>query len=101
MKRLLATLTVVLFCISTCAAVFAQSKSTSSASDDVIWNQVKRKLANDPDVRGGAFDVEVKSGVVTIRGKVEKQKYKDKAEHLTKKVKGVKQVVNELRIEPR
>ena len=99
MTRFLSTLLAVLLFASTCTAAFAQDKS--SFSDDAIWNQVKRKLANDPDVRGGAFDVDVKNGVVTIRGKVEKQKFKEKAGRLAKKVKGVKQVVNELRIEPR
>lgn len=99
MKRLISALTVLLLLGSLCTAAFAQGKS--NASDDAIWNQVKRKLANDPDVRGGAFDVDVKDGVVTIRGKVEKQKYKEKAEHLVKKIKGVKQVVNQLQIEPR
>jgi osmotically-inducible protein OsmY len=99
MKRLISALTLLLLLGSLYTAAFAQGKS--SPADDAIWNQVKRKLANDPDVRGGAFDVDVKNGVVTIRGKVEKQKLKEKAEHLTKKVKGVKQVVNELRIEPR
>jgi hyperosmotically inducible protein len=99
MSRLLSLLLAVLLLAFTCSAAYAQGKTP--ASDDVIYDQVRRKLANDPDVRGGAFDVAVKDGVVTIRGKVEKQKYKDKAAKVAKKVKGVKQVVNELRIEPR
>jgi osmotically-inducible protein OsmY len=70
-------------------------------ADDAIFDQVRRKLANDPDVRGAAFEVTVKDGVVTIRGAVEKDKYKKKAERLVKKVKGVKQVKNELRVAPR
>ena len=67
-------------------------------SDDQIYDNVRRRLANDPDVKGGAFEVEVKEGVVTIRGAVETEKQKDKANKVAKKVKGVKQVVNELRI---
>jgi osmotically-inducible protein OsmY len=70
-------------------------------SDDLIYDQVRRKLANDPDVKGGAFDVKVESGVVTLRGVVEKEKFKTKAERLTKKIKGVRQVVNQLQIKPR
>ena len=62
---------------------------------------MRRKLANDPDVRGGAFDVSVKDGVVTLKGKVEKEKYRQRAEKVAKKVKGVKQVVNQLQIAPR
>ncbi len=69
-------------------------------SDDAIYDQVRRRLANDPDVKGGTLGVEVKEGVVTLRGTVEKEKLKQKAEKLTKKVPGVKRVINELKIEP-
>jgi len=67
-------------------------------SDDSIHDVVKRKLANDPDVKGGALEIEVKDGVVTLRGKVETDKLKQKAERLAKKVPGVKKVVNEIRL---
>jgi len=67
-------------------------------SDDQLYDQVRRKLANDPDVRGGAIEVEVRQGVVTLRGKVREEKQKLKAERITRKVKGVKKVVNELRV---
>ncbi|WP_321477451.1 BON domain-containing protein [uncultured Paludibaculum sp.] len=78
-------------------AVFADDK----ASDDMIYDQVRRKLANDPDVKGGTLEVEVKDGTVTIKGSVENDKLKSKAERITKKVKGVKGVVNQLVIKPR
>jgi len=67
-------------------------------SDDSIHDLVKRKLANDPDVKGGALDIDVKDGVVTLRGKVETDKLKQKAEHLAKKITGVKKVVNEIQL---
>ena len=67
-------------------------------SDDSIHDLVKRKLANDPDVKGGALDIDVKDGVVTLRGKVETEKLKQKAERLAKKVNGVKKVVNEIQL---
>ncbi len=70
-------------------------------NDDTIFDQVRLKLASDPDVRGGAFDVQVKDGVVTIKGRVDKEGYKQRAERLTKKVKGVKSVVNLLLVEAR
>ena len=40
----------------------------------------------------------MKDGVVTLAGAVERAVQKDKAEKITKKVKGVKQVVNNLRV---
>jgi osmotically-inducible protein OsmY len=67
-------------------------------SDDVIHDVVMRKLASDADVKGGGIDVEVKDGVVTLRGKLETEKVIQKAEKLTKKVSGVKKVVNEIRL---
>jgi hyperosmotically inducible protein len=76
-------------------AVWAADKPLS---DDAIYDQVKRKLANDIVVKGGGLDVEVKDGVVTINGAVERSVQKEKAEKITKKVKGVKQVVNNLRV---
>ena len=67
-------------------------------SDDAIYDQVKRRLANDIVVKGGGLDVEVRDGVVTLAGAVERGIQKEKAEKIAKKVKGVKQVVNNLRV---
>jgi osmotically-inducible protein OsmY len=65
-------------------------------SDDAIADQVMIKLAADPDVKGGALKVDCKNGVVTIGGPVDNTRAKEKATRLAKKVKGVKQVVNNL-----
>lgn len=67
-------------------------------SDDALHDMVKRRLANDADVKGGALDIEVQDGVVTLRGKVETEKQRKKAEKLAKKIKGVKRVVNEIQL---
>ena len=69
-------------------------------SDDRISDQVRMKLATDPDVKGGADDVTVQDGVVTIKGRVDTDKGKQKATKLAKKVKGVKDVDNELVVGP-
>ena len=81
--------------LSAAAPVFAQKQIT----DDQIHDQVMQRLAADRDVKGGGIDVEVSNGVVTLRGKVREARQKEKAERVTKKVKGVKQVVNELKLE--
>jgi osmotically-inducible protein OsmY len=44
------------------------------------------------------LEVEVKQGVVTLGGAVEEPKQKERAEKLVKKMKGVKQVVNNITI---
>jgi osmotically-inducible protein OsmY len=68
--------------------------------DDRISDQVRMRLATDPDVKGGALDVAVSNGTVVIKGRVDNEKGKNKATKLAKKVKGVKSVDNELVVGP-
>ena len=65
-------------------------------NDDRIYDEVRRRLANDVIVRGAGLDVTVKNGAITLRGKVHTEKAREKAEHITKKVKGVVSVDNKL-----
>ena len=67
-------------------------------SDDRIYDEVRRRLANDADVKGAAFEVTVKNGAVVMRGRVHTDKAKDKAEKIAKKVKGVTKVENQLKL---
>jgi len=75
-----------------------QSKAAQSKDDGRIHDEVLAKLANDTDVRGGGFEVIVKNGMVTLRGQVHTDKAKEKAEKITKKVKGVTGVDNQLKL---
>ena len=68
-------------------------------TDDYISDSVRQKLAGDSVVKGGAIEVEVKNGAVTLKGKVQEPKQRAKAERLAKRVKGVKSVANNLQIE--
>jgi osmotically-inducible protein OsmY len=77
------------------------AKDPPPVNDDTITDQVRIKLADDPVVKGGALNVEVKQGVVTLSGAVELDKQKEKAEKVARKVKGVKQVVNHIEIKTR
>ena len=65
-------------------------------SDDVIVDQVMIKLSADQEVKGGAIKVDCKNGVVTLTGAVDTEAARGKATKLAKKVKGVKDVVNNL-----
>jgi osmotically-inducible protein OsmY len=67
-------------------------------SDDLIVDEVRIKLSADAEVKGGALVVDCKQGVVSLSGTVESPRQKDKAGKLAKKVKGVKQVVNNIEI---
>ena len=77
------------------------AKDPPRMTDDTITDQVRLKLTSDPDVKGGALQVDVKQGVVTLSGAVELPKQRDKAERLARKVKGVKSVVNKIEIKAR
>jgi osmotically-inducible protein OsmY len=82
--------------------VFALAMSALAAgkpvSDDFISDSVRQKLAADTVVKGGAIEVIVKDGAVTLRGKVEEERQKNRAEKIAKKVGGVKSVTNQIQI---
>jgi osmotically-inducible protein OsmY len=67
-------------------------------SDDVLVDQVRLRLASDAVVKGGGLGVDAKAGVVTLSGVLATQKQKDKAGKVAGKVKGVKQVVNNITV---
>jgi osmotically-inducible protein OsmY len=74
------------------------AKDQKPMTDDSIYDQVRLKLANDQVVKGGALQVDVKQGVVTLSGNVDLAEQRDKAPKLAKKVKGVKQVINNITV---
>jgi osmotically-inducible protein OsmY len=67
------------------------------ADDDDIYDHVNAKLNADVDIHG-RVKIDVKNGVVTLTGVVHTEKAKDKAVKLTKKVQGVKDVVNKIEV---
>jgi osmotically-inducible protein OsmY len=84
--------------------LFVFVASTLAASkppdDNFIYDSVREKLSGDVTVKGAVIDVDVKDGVVTLKGIVQDSQQKSKAESLAKKVKGVKSVVNDIKITP-
>ncbi|MBI3470553.1 MAG: BON domain-containing protein [Candidatus Solibacter usitatus] len=90
-------LSLILIC-SLWAGALAAAKPLS---DDALYDLVRRRLTSDTIVKGGALEVDVKSGVVTLRGSVELEKQKIRAEKIARKVGGVKSVVNELTVRRR
>jgi osmotically-inducible protein OsmY len=89
--RTLISLLLLFALVSVCLA-----KDPKPITDDGIYDQVRLKLANDQVVKGGALQVDVKQGVVTLRGAVDQPNQKDRATKLAKQVKGVKQVINNI-----
>lgn len=80
--------------------IVSLSAADKKVSDDRLYDIVREKLANDPDVKGGGLDVEVKDGVVVLKGKVGQEKARSKAERIVRKVKGVTRVDNQLTVSP-
>ncbi len=78
------------------AALPANKKAV--VDDGSINDLVRRRLASDPLVKGGGLQVDVKDGVVTLRGTVDAENQKAKATKLAKKVKGVKSVDNQITV---
>jgi osmotically-inducible protein OsmY len=89
------------FCIALVfALVLTPLLAQKKLTDDMIVDQVRVKLADDPDVGGQQIDVDSHQGAVTLKGKVRSDKQKIKAEKVAKKVKGVTSVINQLVISP-
>jgi hyperosmotically inducible periplasmic protein len=66
--------------------------------DDKIYDEVRRRLADDADVRGAGLTVTVKNGAVTLEGRVRDERARQKAPRLVKKTKGVTTVENKLKL---
>lgn len=73
----------------------AQGKATT---DDRIYDDVRRRLADDPEVKGAAIEVTIANGAVTLKGRVHDEKARAKATRVAKKVKGVTTVDNQLKL---
>jgi hyperosmotically inducible protein len=80
------------------ALVLPVLAASKQVDDNVLYDAVRRKLANDQLVKGGNLDVDVKAGVVTIKGSVEYDNQKARAEKIVKKLSGVKSVVNQITV---
>jgi osmotically-inducible protein OsmY len=84
----------VIFCLIAPMLVLAQRTS----NDDRIYDAVRRKLADDADVKGAGFTVVVKNGAITLEGRVHDEKAREKAARLAKKIRGVTTVDNKLKL---
>lgn len=80
------------------AGVAALVAAKGPSDDGAVYDRVIRKLVNDRDLKTNAIEVTVKGGVVTLRGVIDSEKLRQRAERVTQKVEGVKKVINELRI---
>lgn len=68
-------------------------------SDDRIREEVCQALSDDDHVDASGIEVTVKSGEVTLAGKVSDRRTKRMAEDLVERVTGVKDVTNQIRVD--
>jgi osmotically-inducible protein OsmY len=92
-SKICGALVVVLLLAGACLA------ADKPITDDALYNNVRIKLADDPVVKGGGLQVDVKQGVVTLSGTVELEIQREKAVKVAKKVKGVKEVINHIELQ--
>jgi len=77
----------------------AQGKAAAQGkADDRIYDDVRRRLADDPEVKGAAIEVTITNGAITLKGRVRDEKAREKATRVAKKVKGVTTVDNQLKL---
>jgi osmotically-inducible protein OsmY len=96
MHKFLASFLALFLLLAVCPA-----KDPPQITDDTISDAVRVKLAGDQLVGVLNLQVTVQQGVVTLGGAVDQKSLKSRAEKVTKKVKGVKQVVNNIEIKTR
>lgn len=110
MKKVLMIVMVLIISVAFVTTVMAQDKaatpekaentkheSTGEYIDDsVITTKVKALLAEDDFLKSFQISVETYKGVVQLSGFVNSQKAVDKAAEITKSVKGVKSIKNNL-----
>jgi osmotically-inducible protein OsmY len=96
LKRILTRF--VLFFTLAAALVATALAERKPITDDFLVDTIRSKLAADPVVKGGAIEVICKDGAVILKGAVEEDRQKSKAEKIAKRVSGVKSVTNEITI---
>ena len=90
---------VILMMIATfaaCASTPTRESTGEYVDDSVITTKVKSLLAQDDFLKSFQIGVETYQGAVQLSGFVNSQQATDKAEQITKSVKGVKSVKNDL-----
>jgi osmotically-inducible protein OsmY len=100
-KSRLATLVLALTAVILLLAACSSTRTTGEQVDDGwITTKIKAKLTGDGDINPFNIDVDVLEGVVTLTGKVKKPEAKVEAERHARNTKGVKQVINDIEVEP-
>ncbi len=67
-------------------------------SDDLLYDRVNRALVTDRELGVRPLKVAVQDGKVTVTGFVEEERLRERVEKVVKKVKGVRDVDNQVKV---
>lgn len=81
-----------------CASTTKQEGTGEYIDDTVITTKVKALILNEDSLKSSEINVETFKGVVQLSGFVNSNANIDKAIEVTRKVKGVKSVKNDMRL---
>ena len=82
----------------TSAVAFADNGSHHPVKDSYITAKVKASLAADPGTKAVNIHVATVNGIVTLRGMASSEDAKDRAEQDAKKIDGVREVNNKIKV---
>ena len=91
-------LTVLLAVLVGCAPTPKQEGTGEYIDDSIITTKVKAAVLNEPSLKSTEINVETFKGVVQLSGFISSQAAIDKAVEVTRGVKGVKSVKNDMRV---
>jgi len=98
MRSLFAALMVATLALAGCAGTATQSSTGEYVDDTVITTRVKTALFNEPSLKSAQINVETLKGVVQLSGFVSSAADISTAVAVTRKVSGVTQVRNDMRM---
>jgi osmotically-inducible protein OsmY len=87
--------------LALCLALAAPARAAPQLGDPAITGAVEDELLRDPAVTLDEVYVETREGVVTLTGTVRNLLAAERAAAIARTVKGVRSVVNQLRVRPR
>lgn len=99
MSRILALVTLLICVLNGCQTI-KEKASGPEFENAKLTAMIKAQLAREDQATLQAVTVDVDNGVVKLKGNVSSAEKKAKAEEITKKVDGVKSVVNNLEVKP-
>lgn len=81
-----------------CASTSKQESTGEYIDDSMLTTKVKAAIFNEPDLKSAEINVETFKGVVQLSGFVSSQAAINKAVDVSRQVKGVKSVRNDMRV---